>query len=267
MKLEMVLQVFLFSSIFFMTIAYYSKVVTIPNDKIWYPIFHFKKSFLVSIIIFSVLFSFSCQKKETWVESKTVQWIAGQAGNQATEKELVKGIRYHSGKSEVVYYNQEDIRWGNQKYGKTDFISETGCGPTCLAMVISTLTDNTINPKQMADWAYQNGYCAEGIGSYHSLIEGAANSFGLQVEQANILEGQKIADALSHNKLVIALMGKGTFTSSGHFIVLRGITENGNVWVADPKNKKNNQKTFSLGLLLSEAKASTEGPFWIISKK
>ncbi len=269
MKLEMVLQVFLFSGIFFITIAYYSKVVTIPNDKVWNQIFHLKKSFLISIIIFSVFVSFSCHQKKTGLESKTVQWIAGQAGNQATEKELMKGITYHSGESEVVYYNQGDMHWGNQKYGKTDFISETGCGPTCLAMVISTLTENTINPKQMADWAYQNGYCAEGSGSYHSLIEDAAKSFGLQVEQANVLEGQKISDALSHNKLVIALMGKGTFTSSGHFIVLRGITENGTVLVADPKNKRNNQKTFSLGLLLSEAKGSTGGlgPFWIINKK
>ncbi len=48
-------------------------------------------------------------------------------------------------------------------------------------------------------------------------------------------------------------MGKGTFTSSGHFIVLRGITEQGNVLIADPKNKKIH-KNISLGLLLSEAK-------------
>ena len=162
MKLEMVLQVFLFSSIFSIVIAYYSKVVTIPNNKTWNFIrfFCIKKSFLISIITFFVLFSFSFQKGMS--ESKTVQWIAGQAGNQATEKELAKGITYHSGEREIVYYNQEDIRWGNQKYGKTDLISETGCGPTCLAMIISTLTDITINPKQMADWAYENGYFAEG---------------------------------------------------------------------------------------------------------
>ena len=39
-------------------------------------------------------------------------------------------------------------------------------------------------------------------------------------------------------------MGKGTFTSSGHFIVLRGITEQGNVLIADPKNKKIHKKHF-----------------------
>ena len=98
------------------------------------------------------------------------------------------------------------------------------------------------------------------------ITENAAKAFGLQVEQVSVLEGQKIADALSNNKLIIALMGKGTFTSSGHFIVLRGITEQGNVLVADPKSKKNTQKTFPLGLLLSEAKGNADGlgPFWII---
>ena len=268
MRLEMVLQIFLFSGIFLTLAAYYSRTVTIPNDKIWHIIKfrHIKKSILISIIPVFFLLSFSVQQQRIFTESKTVQWIAQQAGNQATAKELTKGITYHSAKNDIVYYNQEDSRWSNEKYGESDLISVTGCGPTSLAMVISTLTDIKINPKQMADWAYQNGYCAEGSGSYHTLIENAAKAFGLQVEQVSVLEGQKIADALSNNKLIIALMGKGSFTSNGHFIVLRGITEQGNVLVADPKSKKNTQKTFPLGLLLSEAKGNADGlgPFWII---
>lgn len=268
MKLEMVLQIILFSGIFLTAIAYHSKVITVPEYKTWCLLknFYIKKSFLLSIILFFVLFSFVAQKQKYFTESKTVQWVAEQAGNQASAKELTKGITYHSGKRKVIYYNQEDSRWGNEKYGNTDLISETGCGPTSLAMVISTLTNRIINPKEMADWAYKNGYCAEGSGSYHTLIENAIKSFGLQVEQATILEGQKIANALSNQKLVIALMGKGTFTSSGHFIVLDGITEDGEVFVADPKSEKNTQQTFPLGLILSEAKSSTDGlgPFWII---
>ncbi|NDO45730.1 C39 family peptidase [Clostridium sp. MD294] len=268
MRLEIILQIFLFSSIFLILVAYYNRTVTIPNDKIWNiaKFYYVKKSTLISILSVFIFLSFSLQQQEIVTESKTVQWIAEQAANQATAKELTRGITYYTAKSEVVYYNQEDIRWANEKYGKTDLISVTGCGPTCLAMVVSTLTDITINPKQMADWSYQNGYCAEGSGSYHTLIENAAKTFGLQVEQATVLEGQKIVDALSDNKLVIALMGKGTFTSSGHFIVLKGITEQGNVLVADPKSKKNTRKTFPLGLILSEAKGSADslGPFWII---
>lgn len=36
MRLEMVLQIFLFSSIFLILAAYYNRTVTIPNDKIWH---------------------------------------------------------------------------------------------------------------------------------------------------------------------------------------------------------------------------------------
>lgn len=268
MRLEMILQIFLFSSIFLILVAYYNRTVTIPNDKTWNiaKLYYIKKSTLISMIFVFLFLSFSLQEQKIVTESKTVQWIAEQAANQATAKELTKGITYHTAENKIIYYNQEDIRWANEKYGKTDLISVTGCGPTCLAMVISTLTDVTINPKQMADWSYQNGYCAEGSGSYHTLIENGAKAFGLQVEQASVLDGQKIVDALSNNKLIIALMGKGTFTSSGHFIILRGITKQGNVLIADPKDKKNTQKTFPLGLLLSEAKGSADGlgPFWII---
>ena len=45
-------------------------------------------------------------------------------------------------------------------------------------------------------------------------------------------EPQRIVDALGEGKLVVALMSKGHFTSSGHFIVLRGV-EDEKILVAD----------------------------------
>lgn len=269
MKLEMALQIFLFSSsIFFVAAAYISKAVTIPSNKTW----HFHKAYSLKKMLFMILaffflfYAFELQKQWSFYTSTPVQWILQQSANEASAQELTEGIIYQSGTAEITYYSQEDSRWANEKYGKTDLISETGCGPTSLAMVISTLTDITITPKQMADWAYANGYCAEENGSYHTLIQEGAEAFGLSVKQAKVTEGQKIADALAEGKLVIALLGEGTFTSSGHFIVLRGITKEGNILVADPKNVENNQKVFPLGLLLEEAKggAGSLGPFWVI---
>ena len=270
MKLEIALQIFLLSSsIFFTVIAYINRAVTMPNNKIWhfskgYP---FKKALVMSLLFFFLFHAFILQKEYTFAESTPVQWILQQSANKASATELTKGLTYETGIREILYYNQEDSRWGNEKYGKTDLISQTGCGPTSLAMVISTLTDTIINPKEMADWAYTHGYCAEGSGSYHTLIQEGAEAFGLSVEQAKVTEGQKIADALADGKFVIALLGEGAFTSSGHFIVLRGITKEGNVFVADPKSIQKSQKIFSLGLLLEEAKggANSLGPFWIIS--
>jgi hypothetical protein len=52
-------------------------------------------------------------------------------------------------------------------------------------MVVSTLTGTTVDPKEMADWSFENGYVAEGNGNYHALIPNGAQHFGLTVTGAN----------------------------------------------------------------------------------
>ena len=66
-------------------------------------------------------------------------------------------IRFSEGATQVVYYNQLDKRYASKPYG-TDDIGTYGCGPTCMAMVVSSLTNETVDPVEMARWAYENGY-------------------------------------------------------------------------------------------------------------
>ena len=173
-------------------------------------------------------------------------------------------IRFSDGATQVVYYNQLDKRYASKPYG-TDDIGTYGCGPTCMAMVVSSLTSETVDPVEMACWAYENGYWCSRSGSYHSLIPGAAKAWGLPVQGCGKTEGQRIVDALSQGKLVVAIMLKGHFTSSGHFIVLRGV-ENGKILVADPANYTRSQQAWDLAIILNEAsgRAGAGGPFWII---
>lgn len=173
-------------------------------------------------------------------------------------------IRFSDGATQVVYYNQLDKRYAHKPYG-TDDIGTYGCGPTCMAMVVSSLTSETVDPVEMVRWAYENGYWCSRSGSYHSLIPGAAKAWGLPVQGCGKTEGQRIVDALSQGKLVVAIMLKGHFTSSGHFIVLRGV-ENGKILVADPANYTRSQQTWDLSIILNEAsgRAGAGGPFWII---
>lgn len=173
-------------------------------------------------------------------------------------------IRFSDGATQVVYYNQLDKRYASKPYG-TDDIGTYGCGPTCMAMVVSSLTNETVDPVEMAHWAYENGYWCSKSGSYHSLIPGAAKAWGLLVQGCGKTEGQRIVDALSQGKLVVAIMLKGHFTSSGHFIVLRGV-ENGKILVADPANYTRSQQAWDLAIILNEAsgRAGAGGPFWII---
>lgn len=173
-------------------------------------------------------------------------------------------IRFTDGQTEVVYFNQLDERYADKPYG-TDNIGGYGCGPTAMSIVVSSLTDKTVDPVEMAKWAYDNGYWCSGSGSYHALIPGAAKAWGLPVEGCGASEGQKIVEALSNGKLVVAIMRKGHFTNSGHFIVLRGVKD-GKILVADPASHSRSQQEWDLSIILKEASthAAAGGPFWII---
>ena len=173
-------------------------------------------------------------------------------------------IRFEDGGTPVVYFNQMDERYADKPYG-TDHIGSYGCGPSAMAIVVSSLAGETVDPVEMADWAYKNGYWCKGSGSYHALIPGAAKAWGLPVSGCSASEPQRIIDALSEGKLVVAIMAKGHFTSSGHFIVLRGV-QDGKVMVADPGSYKRSNQLWDLSIILNEAsrRAAAGGPFWII---
>ena len=174
-------------------------------------------------------------------------------------------VRFTDGATEVVYFNQLDDRYANEPYG-TDNIGGSGCGPTSMSIVVSSLTSDIVDPVEMSEWAYENGYWCSKSGSYHSLIPGAAQAWGLPVSGCTASEPQRIVDALGQGKLVVALMSKGHFTSSGHFMVLRGVTSDGQILVADPASYSRSEKEWDLSIILDEAstRAGSGGPFWII---
>lgn len=176
-----------------------------------------------------------------------------------------EGVEFTDGQTTVVYYNQLDERFANEPYG-TDNIGGYGCGPTAMAIVVSSLTSDTVDPIQMARWSYENGGWCSKSGSYHALIPNAAEAWGLPVEGCTASEPQRIVDALADGKLVVAIMSKGHFTKSGHFIVLRGVTSDGKILVADPASYSRSEKQWDLSIILNEASryAAAGGPFWII---
>jgi hypothetical protein len=177
-----------------------------------------------------------------------------------------EGVTFEDGNTSVVYYSQLDSRWKDTPYGQQGTIGSSGCGPTSLAMAVSSLTARTVDPSEMASWAYQNGYKCEGNGSYHSLIPEGAARFGLTVDYAGAKDGQKIVDALASGKLVIAIMTKGHFMKGGHFIVLREVTSDGKILVADPASQSRSEQEWDLPIILNEAhkNAGASGPFWIL---
>ncbi len=171
------------------------------------------------------------------------------------------------GAVDTVYYLQTDSRWGNKFYGGEDTIAKYGCGPTSMAIVVSSLTEIGIDPEQMCGWANANGYWYPKSGSLHSVVNGTAKAFGLKSEGVgnDSSTEKKVKDALKNGDMAVVLMGKGHFTKSGHFIVLRGITAEGKILVADCNSRDNTLTEWDFETIQSEAKwASDGGPFWII---
>lgn len=173
-------------------------------------------------------------------------------------------IRYTDGGTEVVYYNQLDERYANKPYG-TDNIGGYGCGPTAMAMVVSSLTDDLVDPVEMAKWSYDNGYWCSGSGSYHALIPAAAEAWGLQSPAAPYRSRSGSRTRFPAASLSLPIMSAGHFTSSGHFIVLRGVQDE-KILVADPASRTRSEQSWELSIILNEASksAGSGGPFWII---
>ena len=170
------------------------------------------------------------------------------------------------GPIKVVYYQQNDERWGDLKYG-SDKLATHGCGPTAMAMVISSMTDTTILPLEMAQWAVDNGHWARRSGSYHSIVIAAATAFGLHAEGYPLRDADTLRQELMAGNLFVALMGPGHFTQGGHFIILRGVTLSGDILVADPASSERSLVAWDVQLILDELSKSTAdgSPLWLIS--
>ena len=138
---------------------------------------------------------------------------------------------------------QWDHRWGYLKYG-SDVVGITGCGPVCLAMAGYYVTgDDAFSPERIVTFAAENGYYSPGNGSSWTLISEGGVKLGLDVTEIPLVE-KRITDNLEAGNPIICAMGKGDFTTSGHYIVLVGLEE-GKIRVNDPNSYANSEKLWS----------------------
>lgn len=167
----------------------------------------------------------------------------------------------------MLYYSQGDVRWKDYLYGGSDPISRYGCGPVCVAMIINSFSPTGVTPVEMADWSAANGGYARHGGSYHSLIPDSLSAFGLQVESISDRSAENAAQLLRTGHILVALMGRGSLTQNGHFIIIAHLNTNGNVYIADPANYENCTKEWDLQLLMNELKEAYDSgaPLWAVS--
>lgn len=174
------------------------------------------------------------------------------------------------GEIPVVYFNQADPEWANIYYDTRFFKKQTirsgGCGPTSLAIVYCSLVEADMTPADMASFAMENGYCAAPQGSYRSLFTSGAEQLGLTCYYS----GEDLGTALSYlsqDCLIVSLMGPGIFCDGGHFVVIRGITEDGKILVADCWNEANNDIDWDINTIAQNLKKDGNGCLWVLGRE
>lgn len=170
------------------------------------------------------------------------------------DKHHIIDLKNEVTKGTLPLFIQWDTRWGYEKYGN-GLIGTTGCGPTCLAMVICGLTGNTdVNPLTVANFSEEHGYYVTGQGTSWDLMTEGAYFFGINVETGTVTEDY-ISEHLTSNTPMICSMYPGDFTYTGHFIVLSGFDSEGNIIVHDPNSYIKSRKHWSLKKMLPQIRA------------
>lgn len=167
---------------------------------------------------------------------------------------------------EVVYFNQGEEPWKSMKYGSST-IGSAGCGPTAMAIVISTLTGETVTPKMTADYSIEHGEYVSGQGTSHSFPRNAALHWGLTVKRVGKNRMSEVVQSLKQGKLVVVICAPNTISgSSGHYIVLTGVNAQGYITIADPGSRSRTGKVYSVDTIQSYGRDLDDGAFWIIGR-
>ena len=161
-----------------------------------------------------------------------------------------------------VYYRQNWSVLDDQYYGNEGF-GLCGCGPTCIAAIISNLAGVPVDPEEMRVYGLSVGsWVPSGGTSYGFLIE-TAKKYGIEATQIYSSDKEALFDALrDENKLVLATMGPGDFTYGAHFMLFRGITDEGKILISDSYSFEFSTMEWDYDYLYAQLKSG----YWIFEK-
>ncbi len=157
-----------------------------------------------------------------------------------------------------VDYKQYDKRWAAVPYNgrgeKDKTIKSSGCGPTCAAMCITTLTSKYITPVETCAWSCDYGFKYANQGTAYGYFKPQLAAYGIECRQLlpsriinkpNHPVHDQVKEYLAQGYWVIALMGRkangrGTWTSGGHFVLVWDWDDK--VRINDPVHASGNNK-------------------------
>lgn len=165
---------------------------------------------------------------------------------------------------------QTDLRWKNKDYsakGEKTTIGKSGCGPTSAAMLIESITGKKFTPVDACQWSLSHHFKAVNQGTYYSYFVPQFDYFNIKcwrLNTANIYGDKK---SIYHNKMreeiqkgnyIIACMGKGLWTSSGHYIVVWWVDDK-KVYINDPASTRKERIEGDWNTFISQVKY-----YWVV---
>lgn len=169
------------------------------------------------------------------------------------EDKVTGGFTEAEKNAEYPLLIQWDSRWAYASYGE-DNIGISGCGPTCLSMVILSLTGNEkATPDKIAKFSMENGYYVEGTGTAWALMSDISEEYDVLSYQIPVDE-QEMINEIDNGRMLICSVGPGDFTTGGHFIVIYGYDENGFL-VNDPYCRARSEKKWTFEKLSGQIRA------------
>jgi len=140
----------------------------------------------------------------------------------------------------LIVFNQNN--YGNVLYPAPSYekatVKSSGCGPTCMAMVVSNMSGKTIDPVAMAAYAIKVKARVSGGTDMNILAEKIGKDYDLNFKTTN--NESILLDHLRKGGMAIANVGgnrpgyMGVFSDGGHFIVVAGLSADEKVIVLDP---------------------------------
>ena len=147
---------------------------------------------------------------------------------------------------------QTDGRWGEGAYGNSN-IEVSGCAPTCMSMVVVGLTHNEkATPKMLAEYAQNEGYYVEGVGTVWDFFAKGGQKFGVDGKEIS-LDKTVVMRQLTAGNPIVCSMRPGDFTTEGHFIVLTGVS-GGMIEIHDPASSERSDRLWDYDVLEPQIK-------------
>ena len=181
-------------------------------------------------------------------------YVAGWKENVSLKSTTVDvGLTKAEQLQEFPLFLQWDSRWGYHSYGDDSVIGLSGCGPTCVSMMLYYLTGNEkLTPDVIADYSMEHEYYVRGTGTSWALMTEIGREYGVHSQVLSLSESV-MKNVLDADGVIICAMRPGDFTAVGHFIVIYGYGEDG-FYVNDPNCIMRSKKHWSYDELSGQIK-------------